>query len=143
MKLTASVLALFTIITFQAAGQDDSTSLKSRYEMETIYLIQNGYIKNDIKYRLKNISEEFQNGTESFQQFQIFKSDNRNYRNFLYPGILLYISGLIVLNQNYDAGLGLLTGSVVFSTITLHFAIRADKNLKKAVWLRNRDILFK
>ncbi len=140
LKFTISIL----LILFSLSGgqcQPDSISLKRIYEKEVIYFSGNKYVKNNITYPIRNLINEFQKDTEGFYQFQMYKSDLRKSRIYAFTGLCAYVTGLVISNRNNKAALGLVAGSIIPGSITIHIGIRADKKMKKAVWLRNRDVL--
>lgn len=142
IHLRTLVLLPALLSAFSGIFQSDSLSRRSLYENEVIYFSGRKYVKNNVKYPIHDITREFKVDSDGFEQLQQCKLDQRKARTYLYPGLILYISGLIVLDKNPNVATGLFGGSIICSSITLYFGSRADKKLRKAVWLRNRDVLF-
>lgn len=135
-KIPVSVV--FLCISTAALSQVD---LKSKYEKEVIYLSGRYYFKNNERYSIKNLSSEFQNSPEALDELSTARLDARKSRGYLLIGALAYFSGAIVLSHNQEVGIGLVAGSVVPSLVSIHFTARASRKFKKALWLRNRDVL--
>lgn len=123
--------------------QTDSSTLKSIYDKEVIYFSGNKYVKNEIKYPLKELVNEFDKETEAYFLYQSYKKDHRKAIFCYITGTLLTISSLVVSSDNKEVGTGLLWGGIISYSITFGYGIRADKKLKKAVWMRNRDIMLR
>lgn len=73
--------------------------------------------------------------------YQSYKKDHRKAKFYYVTGTLLTLSSLAVSSDNEHAGIGLLWGGIISYGVTFGFATRADRKLKKAVWMRNRDVL--
>ncbi len=137
---------ILTIIAFLYATStvlSQTDSLKLAYEKEVIYLSGRYYIKNNQKYTIKNLSSEFQNSPEGLSEFRAHQSDARKARNYFLIGALTYFAGVFVLSENANAATGIMASSFVPYIIGIHFSKKANKKSKKALWLRNRDALFK
>ena len=138
-------LFVFSFTFFLATGiavcQSHSLSLKSIYDKEVIYFSGNKYVKNEIKYPIKNLVNEFNKDSEAYFLLQSYKADYRKTKFYYITGALLTISSLAVSSDNKNVGIGLLWGGIISYSITFGFATRADRKLKKAVWMRNRDVL--
>lgn len=74
--------------------------------------------------------------------YKMYQSDNRKGWKCATLGLVSCISAIVVgINGNERLGKALLLGSLIPSGLAIHFGLRGDKRMKKAVWLRNRDIL--
>lgn len=140
-KLIISVAFLLSSI--HANAQLDTAALKLKYEKEVIYFSGVHYIKGDIKYRYKQLKNEFNFSPEGMQAFKMHESDARKSRRYARVGLAVFTSALVVgFNTDQDQlALGLLIGAYVPMVVSIHFSTRAHKKMQKAVWLRNRDVL--
>lgn len=123
-------------------AQLDSATLRSVYEKEVIYFSGGKYIKNNVKYKFRNLHTEFKPNTEAFHQFQLYKADSKKSGYFLLTTAALYVGGIVVGQNNENVATGLLIASTIPLAFSVSFGIKADKKMKKAVWIRNRDFLF-
>ncbi|MCB0489119.1 MAG: hypothetical protein KDC99_11620 [Cyclobacteriaceae bacterium] len=133
-----SIGVVFLCIATTALSQVD---LKAKYEKEVIYLSGRYYFKKNQRYPIRNLSSEFQNSQDGLVELNLAKSDSRKAKGFLLIGALAYFSGAIVLSNNEDVGIGLVVVSIPINLLSIHFSLKANKKLNRAVWLRNRDIL--
>jgi|JI10StandDraft_1071094.scaffolds.fasta_scaffold742162_2 hypothetical protein len=133
------LIILFAIVNVNA--QLDSATLRSDYEKEVIYFSGSKYIKNKTKYKIWNLHTEFKPNTEAFHQFQLYKADSKKSGHLILTTVALYVGGLVVGQNNEDVATGLLIASTIPLVLSINFGIKADKKLKKAVWIRNRDVL--
>jgi hypothetical protein len=140
-KSVCTLLIILSINWSDAQAQYDSATLKSIYEKEVIYFSGGKYVKNDVKYKVKNLASEFKPNTPAFDMYLAHKADYHNGRFYAAAGLGLYIAGIIISDKNKIGGYGLLVSGPVATSFSLHFRLRADKKMRKAVWLRNQDVL--
>jgi len=140
LKTIISIFVLLQALT-EAFGQIDSITLKKIYEKEIIYFSGSKYIKNNNAYPIKNLVAEFKPNTEGFEQYKLFASDQEKSRLYAGFGLTFIVLGIIISRNEPDLGSGLVIGSFVPISISVNFSIKADKKMRKAVWLRNRDVL--
>ncbi len=139
-KTTISIFVLLQLLT-AAYSQNDSTSLKILYEKEVIYFSGARYIKNNISYPLKNLGTEFKTNTEGYELYKLYRSDLRKARIYAIVGLGSLISGFVISNTNNNIGATVALASFIPVGISMSFSVKADKKMRKAVWLRNRDVL--
>jgi hypothetical protein len=84
---------------------------------------------------------EFKPNTEGFKQYRLYLSDQHKSRLYAGVGLTSFVLGIIISRNEPDLGFGLILGSIIPNCISINFAVRADKKMRKAVWLRNRDVL--
>lgn len=141
MKLTSQIVTLFLLmIQSSAIAQSDSVSFFKKYELETIYLSGNGYIKNNQSFKLRNLSNEFNFTLQGLKFYQGYKADNKKALVAYTLGLGLLLGGLAYSGDQINPNVLLLT-SVVPIGFSLHFSIRSQNRLSKAIWIRNRDVL--
>ncbi len=133
---------LLMAVYFRTVGQSDSVALKRKYESEVIYFSGNKYVKNEVLYPYRNLKSEFTKSKEGQLMFLMNQSDRK--KTWVYYGIGwgLYVAGVIAYQNNNVRNSNILYGSALIPlSIALHHNFRADKRLKKSIWLRNRDVL--
>ena len=112
-------------------------------QLETIYLSGKGYIKNGENFKLKSLSDEFNFSRHGLATYQSFKADRTKFIVTYSIGLGLLI-GAIVYHQSYQQVSNVLLVSGVGAVgVSLHFAIRSQNKLSRAVWIRNKDVLIK
>lgn len=129
-------LILLTII---GTCQSDSLSIKAIYDKEAIYFSGNKYVKSNILYPRKELINEFQENTEAYFLYRSYKKDHRKGKVYYVVTMLLTLFAAPIIDE--DVGKGALTVGIVSGVVTIRLFARADNKLKKAVWLRNRDVL--
>lgn len=133
---------VFLMLTIQASAQQNTTPFKEKYEKEAIYFSGARYVKNNIAYHPKYLKNEFKSSAEGMNMYKMYQSDNRKGWKCATLGLVSCISAIVVgINGNERLGKVLLLGSLIPSGLAIHFGLRGDKRMKKAVWLRNRDML--
>lgn len=136
------ITLLLALITTSSHGQIDSTDFKQRYQKDVIYLSVPGYIKNDKRFSKLHLKTEFDFSSEGSKIFKLHQEDAT--KSFLCISFTFIFFGATSLADN----LGYTKLAEVFSyaslvpiAISIPFAIRSNKRMKRAVWLRNRDVL--
>ncbi len=131
-----------TLLTIQVRAQVDSATLRNRYEKEVIYFGGSGYLKNDIRYPRKNLKNEFKLSPTGKEMFDLSRSDMKKTIICFSFFVASYSAGLVALkNDQKGTATGLFLASAIPYGISYHFILRGGKRFKKAIWLRNRDVL--
>ena len=141
MKFIVTLFLFSLIIYVPSFSQVDSLSLKRIYEKEVIYFSGNKYIKNNTLYPIKNLKTEFKKNSEGYLVYEMAQKDDKKFTILYTIGFAGYIAGFAMLEDKPNTGAGVMIAGSVPLVISFHFAGRSDKRKKKAVWLRNRDIL--
>lgn len=137
----AQIVASFLLIARSSAmAQTDSVSFFKKYELETIYLSGNGYIKNNQSFKLRNLKSEFNFTVQGLEGYQAYRADNKKFIVTYSIGLGLLLSGLTYQSNKQTSNL-LIIASAVPIAFSLHFSIRSQNRLSKAIWIRNRDVL--
>lgn len=151
--LPITILILF-FINISANGQ----SLKDKFSKDAIYL-QMGffsgqkYIKNGVSHRVglfnRDLYKEMKPSKDAFKEYKKF-TKNRN------TGIILSVTGSFLVAGGFIYMLkdsratnrrsiaianSLIYAGLISSFVSIHFNLKSNNNLHKAVWLRNRDLL--
>jgi hypothetical protein len=112
--------------------------------MESIYLEGGKYIKNDVKYPIgffaANLGREMEVSPHAVAEWKRYKS----FRNWGFVtsivGLGLSIGSLRVENNN-DLRAGLAIGGLSLAIASIPLNIKANNQIQKSIWTRNRDIL--
>ena len=138
------LLYLIAMLTLQASAQIDSLQLWKKYDKEVIYFSGSKYIKNNQVYGTKTLKTEFDYSPLGKGLFKMYQKDRKFFFVFYGLGFVSYTYALINLfDRKFDNATTFLAGSLVCWGGSFTFSISADKKLKKAVWYRNRDMLFR
>lgn len=141
-KLIISVAFLF--FSFESYAQLDTAALKLKYEKEVIYFSGARYVKGGTEYQLKNLKNEFSFSVDGMNMYKMYQSDFQKQRLYSSLFLVTYISGIVIgLNTGGNVGTAIIIGSLIPMGVSFHFGFSADKKMKKAVWLRNRDVLLR
>lgn len=133
-------LVLTTLFVFQITHAQDAYKA---FKMESIYLQGSKYIKNDVKYPVGffggNLGQEMNVSPHAIAEWKRFK----RYRNWSVVtslvGLGLAVSALGT--DNPDLQNGLLIGGLSMSIVSIPLSLKANNQIQKSVWTRNRDIL--
>lgn len=139
------ISAAFLLFSLHANAQLDTAALKLKYEKEVIYFSGGKYVKDGVKYPYKQLKNEFSNSPEGLKVFKMYESDAEKSRFASNAFLGLVITGIIVdfTTQQDKLASGLVLAGIIPLGFSIHFSTRADKKMKKAVWLRNRDVLLR
>ena len=144
MKRASQIVTLFLLmIQSSAMAQTDSISFFKKYELETIYLSGNGYIKNNQSFKLRNLSNEFNFTAQGLEAYRGYQADRKKFIVTYSIGLGLFFGGLLYSRDQFNPNVVLATSmaSLVPLSFSFHFAIRSQNRLSKAIWIRNRDVL--
>jgi hypothetical protein len=82
----------------------------------------------------------------SVEGFDLFKSGIKKYKSGKIIQLVsvagLLLSPAFVRNPDRETVLGIIGGSFIISAVGLHINLSGRKQIQKAVWIRNRDVLF-
>ena len=134
----------FLLFSIHANAQLDSATLKLKYEKEVIYFSGGRYVKGDVQYNFKNLKNEFGFSVDGMNMYKMYQSDYQKQRLYGALFLVTYISGIVIgVNTGGNVATAIIIGSLIPMGVSFHFAFRADKRMKKAIWLRNRDVLLR
>ena len=135
-----SILLLFCCLTESVYSQTREELLKT-YDSATIHSIGRFYYKGGSKLKFADLKNELTTPVP-FQLYNKAKTDR------VLGGILTVtsISALvasILLRKNNETSANILSGAAIVLNIgCLHFNKRSNEQTDRAIWQRNREILF-
>ncbi len=145
MTKQKSLLILFFCISINAVAQIHNTdSLKSIYTNQSIY--RDGYkiMKGGEMLSTKQLSKEFSMSNLGMAQYEKAMKDKKKSTIFSAISLSIGVSNLAILvfSKNDRLSTGLLAGQVAFGIVGSRFRYLSTKNLDRAIWQRNKDLLF-
>lgn len=146
-KVIAIYLISAILLSTKSTAQDHIPidSLKSLYQNETLRFSSGQLFKgtNEEKIPYSKMQDEFTISIEGMKEFQSHKKTNAISRIFLLSSVAATVVAATQYRTNKDLGFSFLVGSFVLNYINLFIRRSARKKMEEAVWLRNRDLLFK
>ena len=144
-------MLLFLMLSQKASAQSLDT-LKARYDNETLHFYK-GFIakgQNNERVRFRQLKNEFNLSPEGFKQFESYRKKRTTGFLLVSAGFASVLAGAIIYEngrKNYDNGkkaLGNKLMAVGYSVelVSLFYAFSGQKKLQRAIWLRNRDVIF-
>jgi hypothetical protein len=137
------LLILFLACTKSLHSQK-TDSLKYKYTNFTIYRYGNTYLKGNERLTFKELSREFSMsdlGFDSYMKAKKFKTISTVMR---WASFLAGLSSLAVIanNGNTNTAVVLLGGQVALGYSASKYGHMSAQNLDRALWQRNKDLLF-
>ena len=144
-SITGVCLVLFIVILSQRARAQSLDTLRARYDNEALHFYKSYVAKgqNGKRIRLRELKHEFELAPESLQYFNSYRK--RRTTAIVVSGTSLgcFVAGAIISNNgNKNIGIALKITSLYLDLFAVVSMFVAEKKLHRAVWLRNRNILF-
>ncbi|MBA3899070.1 MAG: hypothetical protein H0X62_02500 [Bacteroidetes bacterium] len=126
--------------------------VRKRYEVETIYMFGSSrYIKggekNTVGFLGRKMKPEFEISPEGMAVFQQYRSQEKTALILMGAGLAALIGSFFIVDfddvsnpNNFLAGATYGAGLAI-TGFSLNYVIKSQRNFKKAIWLRNRDVL--
>jgi hypothetical protein len=118
-------------------------SLSLQYKTETIHLRFATYVKNDSAFNIGFVGEGLKHEMMiSLEAMEVYKKYQKQKRWSLVctaAQLGLEVAGLTTKNKSQRTGLFI--GAAAVSIVTVPLFIGSTKNLNKAVWIRNGEVL--
>lgn len=151
-SITGVCLMLLFVMLSQKAGAQSLDTLKARYDNETLHFYR-GFIakgQSDERVRFRQLKNEFNLSPEGFKQFESYRKKRTTALVLVSTGFACALAGAIIFDngkKNYDhgkqnLGTGLLVAGYSIELFSFLPALSAQKKLHRAIWLRNRDVMF-
>ncbi len=118
--------------------------LRNRYENETIYLGKGRYMKGSqvLSTRHHALQKEFAFSDEGLKEYMLARHDYRKARPYSFLALGLVVTSFILAkNHETTASWIALGGAAITLPISNHYLWKSQNRLRKAIWLRNRDVL--
>lgn len=125
----------------QNASSQSRDSLLNIYNTKTIHTFGKYYIKGDKRLSFRNLKPEFQSGITK-DLYKKSKGDLILTRFLTVTSIAALVSGVVVRKNNKAGALALSLGGIALNLGSLHFRNRSNELLERAIWQRNKEVLF-
>ncbi|MDX1938684.1 MAG: hypothetical protein SFU21_16305 [Flavihumibacter sp.] len=137
-------LLIFIHFQTHSIGQTKvDTVVFKKYSKEVILLSFPNYIKNNARFQLRDLQNEFNDQPSDIKL--LFSNGYRNYKNGFTLQIVassIMLASIAVLSkENRNVGYWGMIISVPINIIGVKLSIKGKRKIESAVWLRNRNIL--
>lgn len=134
------VLLLICFATLNAHSQTRDSLLRV-YNNQTIHTFGKFYIKGSKQLKFRDLKSEFNSGITK----DLYKKSKGNLflsRVFTVAGIGALVTGAIIKKNNNGAAIAANIVGIGFNLGSLHFRKQSTELIDRAIWLRNKEILF-
>ncbi|MDZ4809659.1 MAG: hypothetical protein SGI96_15525 [Bacteroidota bacterium] len=144
-KLIILCVLLFAVAIIHAQNTD---SLKYKYTNQTIYRYGGSFMKGTERLVFPALQSEFsmsELGLAFYTKAKKYRTTSIVLRTIALAAslsALAVISNNNLTNNRRNLAYGLLGGQLVFSIAAGRYGILSTQNLDKALWQRNKDLLF-
>ncbi len=130
-------------LTFSLYSQS-ADSLKYKYNNQTIYRYGGAFLKGNERLMFKDLRKEFSMsdlGLVSYTKARSYRTISTILR---YATMLTGLASIVVAanNGNKNTVIILLGGQIVLGLTATKYGILSSQNLDRALWQRNKDVLF-
>lgn len=137
-------ILLFSCLALNCANAQSGDSLKYKYVNFSIYRYGGSFIKGNEKLSFKDLSREFsmsELGLESYTQAKKYRTVSTILR---YVSLVAGFSalGIAANNGNKNTVIIFLGGQLVTGLGSSRYAHLSTQSLDRALWQRNKDLLF-
>ena len=143
--ITGLCLVLLIAVLPGRSNAQSIDSLKARYDNELLHSY-NGYMskgQNGERIRFGELTNEFRPSPEGFKLYEEAKRHRTTGIVFASAALACIFSGAVIEhNGNRGLATGLLIGGLSFDIVSIVSSVKAQKKFSRAVWIRNRDVLF-
>ncbi|MEO6130786.1 MAG: hypothetical protein ABIQ02_02980 [Saprospiraceae bacterium] len=137
--LTFSIFNLF-LLPGDSFAQNEK--FKELYTKNVISYGYDGFIRNDVRLKYREVSPLLLSYPESAAEFNIYKKKHKIANLFLIPALVTFLAPITGIAKNDNGlGIGLWTASLCLSSTASIFNQEGKKHMQRSVWLYNRDIL--
>jgi len=134
------VLLLIGCITSNSYAQTKDSLLRV-YNNETIHTFGNFFIKGGKQLKFRDLKPEFNSGITK-DLYQKAKGDRVLGGFFTVTAIGALVTGIIVKKNNNTLGNVLSGFAIGLNLGSIHFRNKSNQLLDRAIWHRNKEILF-
>lgn len=116
-------------------------SLLSVYNNQTIHTLGKVYVKGSKQLSFFNLKPEFQSGVTK----DLYKKSKGNLilgRFLTATSLAAFVTSAIIKKDNKGGALGLSIGAIALNLGSLHFRKQSHELLERALWIRNKEVLF-
>ena len=133
--------ALFLMSSQHAAAQITREEMMRVYDSATIHSIGRFYIKGNSRIRFRDLKKEFTSPITS-AYYRNAKADRAWSGVFTVSAVGALATAILVRKNNSTFGNILSGAAIALNFGSLHFSRRSTELTDRAIWHRNREILF-
>ena len=141
MLLTCIIVTAVSALTNTAAAQTTREELLRVYDSATIHSIGRFYIKNNKRIRFGQLKSEFTSPITN-AYYHNAKADRAWSAVLTVSAIGALATGILVRKNSTTFGNILSGAAIALNLGSLHFSKRSAELTDRAIWHRNREILF-
>ena len=138
-KYFGGLLVLLVFINLKSFSQSQDSLLKV-YNNQTIYRVGNKYIKGGEKLTYRDLRLEF-NTLSTHAMYNKSKSRLLISRIFNVASVGLVIAS-VVAKTNINGSIEFAAGTGILGLIGIYYQTQSSKYLERAIWERNKEVLF-
>ncbi|MEO6133490.1 MAG: hypothetical protein ABIQ02_16740 [Saprospiraceae bacterium] len=146
-SIPALFISIMVVSTYAVSAQSDTldreSKADSKYTKEAIYLTMTGYVKNNKHYDIGvvggKLKKELIISPEAIPTFEKYQRQRK--WTLLFSGIQLAAEITALITKDKSLRTGLLIGAGATSVVIIPLFLSSNKNLSKAVWIRNGAVL--
>lgn len=144
--MKSKIILLFFVFgsTFLSAQTINYDSLRLKYNNQTIYRYGSTFLKGSERLGFRDLSREFSMsdlGLAGYEKAKKYKTTATIFR-FVSLAAGIAVAGIAANGNNRDLAWGLLGGQIVTSFVSVHYNHLSSESLDRALWQRNKDLLF-
>lgn len=137
----ATGLILLLVCVATAGHAQSRDSLLAVYNSQTIHAQGRMFVKGNRQLTFRDLRSEFQSGVTK----DLYKKAKGNLvlTQFLkVTATAAIITGILIRKDNKGGALALTIGGIALNLGSFHFRKQSTSLLERALWMRNRDVLF-
>jgi hypothetical protein len=139
----AIIFLIFSLCAIKLFSQK-SDSLVFKYNNQTVYRYGGYFLKGNERLTYKELSREFSMsdlGLAGYEKSRKLKTTATVFRVLSMAAGLTAVS-VAAKGQNRELAYGLLAGQFVSMFVSSRYATMSVQSLDRAIWQRNKDVLF-
>ena len=125
------------------------STLEKAYQSNTMYLTYGSKYhlagkEGNLFFNTPKVKQLFAASPDGYKEYKQYQSNQVTSLTLNVLGGIASITGLFMVMEGEEvaAGRALIIGGLAAPLISIPIGIKAQKKLNKAVWLRNRDVLY-
>jgi hypothetical protein len=139
-------ILIFLLMFFftERLNSQNTDSLKNKYNNQTIYRYGSIFLKGNERLTFKDLSREFSISDLGLASYFKARSYRITSKILNYAGLITGIASISVLanHGNRNTAFILYGGYFVLFTTSMRYSALSAQNLDRALWQRNKDVLF-
>lgn len=141
LLFTFFIAVIFCVSSRQAAAQATREELMRVYDSATIHSIGRFYIKGNSRIRFRELRKEFTSPITN-AYYRNARADRAWGSVLAVTAVSALVTGILVRKNNSTFGNILSGAAIALNLGSLHFTKRSAELTDRAIWHRNREILF-